>query len=100
MPSIPPPTEFSRLGQVRVPRIWTGLWQLSSSAWGSADITDIKKDMRTLVDNGYCYFGMNYRNHSLDIIAQAYHADMVGFGGFCFCINFVVLNDVPFLHWN
>ncbi|EKM75128.1 hypothetical protein AGABI1DRAFT_109653 [Agaricus bisporus var. burnettii JB137-S8] len=57
---IPPPREFSRLGQVSVPRIWTGLWQLSSSAWGSADLDDIKKSMGRLVDSGYYFFADHY----------------------------------------
>ncbi|KXN89078.1 Protein tas [Leucoagaricus sp. SymC.cos] len=57
MSSIPPPIEFSRLGPVRVPRVWTGLWQLSSSAWGSADVEDIKHHLKRLVESGYCFFG-------------------------------------------
>jgi len=57
MSSIPPPSEFSRIGPVHAPRIWTGLWQLSSSAWGSADIEDIKHSLRKLVDSGYYFFG-------------------------------------------
>ncbi|KAJ3576053.1 hypothetical protein NP233_g682 [Leucocoprinus birnbaumii] len=58
MSSIPPPSEFSWLGPVRAPRIWTGLWQLSSSAWGSADVEDIKSNLRRLVDNKYYFFDM------------------------------------------
>ena len=57
MSSIPPPSEFCRIGPVHAPRIWTGLWQLSSSAWGSADVEDIKQSLRKLVDSGYYFFG-------------------------------------------
>ncbi|KAF9446916.1 Aldo/keto reductase [Macrolepiota fuliginosa MF-IS2] len=74
MTSFPPPREFSRMGPVRIPRIWTGLWQLSSSAWGSADIDDIKKSMKKLVDNGYCYFDIaDHYGSAENIIGQFRH---------------------------
>ncbi|KAL9710813.1 hypothetical protein Ac2012v2_006351 [Leucoagaricus gongylophorus] len=72
MSSIPPPSEFSRIGPVHAPRIWTGLWQLSSSAWGSADIEDIKHSLRKLVDSGYYFFADHYGSAE-NIIGQFCH---------------------------
>lgn len=71
MTSVPPPSEFSWLGPVRTPRIWTGLWQLSSSAWGSADVEDIKQNLRKLVDSGYYFFDMaDHYGSAENIIGQ------------------------------
>ncbi|KAF5353252.1 hypothetical protein D9756_007775 [Leucocoprinus leucothites] len=69
MTSVPPPSEFSWLGPVRTPRIWTGLWQLSSSAWGSADVEDIKQNLRKLVDSGHGehHQALNYNQWDLNV---------------------------------
>ena len=49
--------ETCRLGPLTTPRIWTGLWQLSSNAWGSASVTKIRQGMARHVDLGYSTFG-------------------------------------------
>ncbi|KAG8802555.1 hypothetical protein FRC17_006384, partial [Serendipita sp. 399] len=41
---------------VDVPRIWTGLWQLSSPAWGTAPAARIRREMRKHVDKGFTAF--------------------------------------------
>jgi hypothetical protein len=35
--------EISSLGPFTVPRVWAGLWQLSSNAWGSATASKVRK---------------------------------------------------------
>ena len=40
-----------------VPRIWTGLWQLSSPAWGTAPAARIRKEMLKHVSKGFTAFG-------------------------------------------
>jgi hypothetical protein len=59
---IPPPSpiETVRLGPFTVPRIWTGLWQLSSNAWGSTSAANIRRGMARHVDMGYTAFGESY----------------------------------------
>ncbi|KAG8759421.1 hypothetical protein FRC14_005995 [Serendipita sp. 396] len=45
-------------GSIKVPRIWTGLWQLSSPAWGTAPAARIRREMRKHVDKGFTAFDM------------------------------------------
>lgn len=46
------------LGQhLTVPRLWSGLWQLSSNAWGSASASDIREDMSQCTALGLTAFG-------------------------------------------
>lgn len=40
-----------------VPRVWTGLWQLSSPAWGTAPAARIRREMKKHVDKGFVAFG-------------------------------------------
>ncbi|KAJ6494269.1 NADP-dependent oxidoreductase domain-containing protein [Mycena sanguinolenta] len=40
-----------------IPRLWCGLWQLSSNAWGSAPVPRIRKCMGQHVDLGFTAFG-------------------------------------------
>ncbi|CAK5276350.1 unnamed protein product [Mycena citricolor] len=58
--SAPPPThETIDLGPLLgVPRLWCGLWQLSSNAWGSAPVSKIRKSMGDTVDRGFTAFDM------------------------------------------
>lgn len=44
-------------GFIEVPRVWTGLWQLSSPAWGTAPAARIRREMRKHVDKGFVAFG-------------------------------------------
>ncbi|KAH8093121.1 Aldo/keto reductase [Cristinia sonorae] len=43
-----------------VPRIWTGLWQLSGPAWGSAPATKIRAEMVKYAVQGYTAFADHY----------------------------------------
>jgi hypothetical protein len=45
------------LGPFNPPRLWVGLWQLSSTAWGSAPASRIREAMARHVDQGYTAFG-------------------------------------------
>jgi hypothetical protein len=56
-PFIAPVIETVRLGSLTVPRVWTGLWQLSSTAWGTASATRVRQEMGRYVDRGYTAFG-------------------------------------------
>lgn len=44
--------EYVELGSLKVPRIFNGLWQLSSPAWGSASLYKQHKALRQLVSVG------------------------------------------------
>ncbi|KAG9076733.1 hypothetical protein FS749_011443 [Ceratobasidium sp. UAMH 11750] len=50
--------ETTALGPFVVPRVWTGLWQLSSPAWGTAPAARIKREMQRHVREGYTAFDM------------------------------------------
>ncbi|KAJ7176170.1 Aldo keto reductase [Mycena crocata] len=52
--------ETFKLGQFTVPRLWTGLWQLSSNAWGTASVSKIRQAMFRHVDLGYTAFADHY----------------------------------------
>lgn len=45
--------ETFQLGPRSVPRVFTGLWQLSSSAWGTADAETQTAALTALVEDGY-----------------------------------------------
>ncbi|KAL0953077.1 hypothetical protein HGRIS_007277 [Hohenbuehelia grisea] len=49
--------ETFNCGPLQAPRLWTGLWQLSSNAWGTASVSNIRKGMARHVDMGYTAFG-------------------------------------------
>jgi hypothetical protein len=49
--------ETFQLGPFNPPRLWVGLWQLSSTAWGSAPASRIREAMTRHVDQGYTAFG-------------------------------------------
>ena len=51
------PRETFRLGPLSTPRIWVGLWQLSSNAWGSASVAKIRQGMARHAALGYTAFG-------------------------------------------
>lgn len=52
--------ETFRLGPFVSPRIWTGLWQLSSNAWGSASVPKIRQGMARHASMGYTAFGTSF----------------------------------------
>src|SRR6266404_2578755 len=54
-----PAQESFPLGPFNPPRLWIGLWQLSSTAWGTAPASKIREAMRRHVDQGYTAFGKN-----------------------------------------
>ncbi|EAU87247.2 aldo/keto reductase [Coprinopsis cinerea okayama7 len=49
--------ETFRLGPFITPRIWIGLWQLSSNAWGSVSAGKVRQGMARHVESGYLAFG-------------------------------------------
>ncbi|KAF8531213.1 Aldo/keto reductase [Gautieria morchelliformis] len=50
--------ETTTLGQLTVPRVINGLWQLSSPAWGAAPVSKIRREMKRYVEAGYTAFDM------------------------------------------
>ncbi|KII83693.1 hypothetical protein PLICRDRAFT_46832 [Plicaturopsis crispa FD-325 SS-3] len=62
------PREYFQLGPFTAPRIWTGLWQLSSNAWGSAPVSKIRQGMARYVEQGYTAFDMADHYGSAEII--------------------------------
>ncbi|SCO57566.1 related to protein priB [Fusarium fujikuroi] len=53
-----PAKETFQLGDKILPRIFSGLWQMSSPAWGSAQMTEIIDGFSTHVQNGFTAFDM------------------------------------------
>ena len=49
--------ETFRLGDRELPRLFNGLWQLSSNSWGSAPAAKIRRQMATYAEHGYTAFG-------------------------------------------
>ncbi|KAJ7719443.1 NADP-dependent oxidoreductase domain-containing protein [Mycena maculata] len=57
--------ETFKLGEFTVPRLWTGLWQLSSNAWGTASVSKIRQAMGRHVDLGHTAFADHYGSAEL-----------------------------------
>ncbi|KAI0685209.1 Aldo/keto reductase [Cytidiella melzeri] len=57
--------ETFKLGPYVVPRLWNGLWQLSSNAWGSAPSSKIRRHMAQYVSQGYIAFADHYGSAEL-----------------------------------
>lgn len=68
MSSSKPSLETFELGPFTVPRIWVGLWQLSSNAWGSAPTAKIRRGMARHVELGYNAFDMADHYGSAEIL--------------------------------
>jgi predicted oxidoreductase len=52
------PAETFQLGSRCLPRLFSGLWQLSSPAWGAASITKILQQFTQYTQNGLTAFDM------------------------------------------
>ncbi|CAE6481359.1 unnamed protein product [Rhizoctonia solani] len=50
--------EYTQLGPFKVPRIFNGLWQLSSNAWGVTDAERTREEMTRYADSGLYAFDM------------------------------------------
>ena len=50
-------SETVQLGSLEVPRMFAGLWQFSSPAWGTASRAQINADFRKHVDAGFTAYG-------------------------------------------
>ncbi|KAJ7075308.1 NADP-dependent oxidoreductase domain-containing protein [Mycena belliarum] len=57
--------ETFALGPFDAPRLWTGLWQLSSNAWGAAPVSKIRQAMGRHVASGYTAFADHYGSAEL-----------------------------------
>lgn len=55
--------ETVQLGPFTLPRLWNGLWQLSSNAWGSASANTVRNQMLAYARQGYIAFGESDLHH-------------------------------------
>ncbi|KAJ7894805.1 NADP-dependent oxidoreductase domain-containing protein [Mycena leptocephala] len=69
-----PAHETFQLGPFTAPRLFTGLWQLSSNAWGTASVSKIRQAMGRHVDRGYTAFADHYG--SAEIIFGQYRSSL------------------------
>jgi len=60
--------ETFTLGPHVTPRIWTGLWQLSGNAWGSAPASKVRAEMARYAELGYTAFDMADHYGSSEIL--------------------------------
>lgn len=85
-PTPMPKQETFRLGNRELPRLFNGLWQLSSNSWGCAPAPKIRRDMATFAENGYTAFGelntsMLSLSYDADLRRVPRHGEM--FAAFC-----------------
>ncbi|KAJ6479573.1 NADP-dependent oxidoreductase domain-containing protein [Mycena sanguinolenta] len=71
-----PAHETFQLGPFTAPRLWTGLWQLSSNAWGAASASKIRQAMGRHVDRGYTAFDMADHYGSAEILFGQFRASL------------------------
>lgn len=69
--------QFTLSPATRLPRIWIGLWQLSSNAWGSAPAQKVRDAMATHLGKGYLAFGKSGRFFQLLTLLTVPPTDMV-----------------------
>jgi len=70
------PLETFQLGPFTVPRVWVGLWQLSSNAWGSASVKQVRQSMTRHVGLGYTAFDMADHYGSSEIIFGQFRSSL------------------------
>ncbi|KAJ7113167.1 Aldo keto reductase [Mycena epipterygia] len=68
--------ETFKLGQFTVPRVWVGLWQLSSNAWGTASVSKIRQAMGRHVDLGHTAFDMADHYGSAELIFGQFRSSL------------------------
>lgn len=75
--TIPYPPETKEtfvLGRRRLPRIFSGLWQMSSPAWGTAPIPKIVDQISKHVQEGFTAFDMADHYGDAEIIFVCFHS--------------------------
>jgi len=82
--------ETFKIGEFTVPRLWTGLWQLSSNAWGTAPVSKIRQAMGRHVDRGFTAFDMADHYGSAELIFGQYRSSLESpgsvFGATKYCV--------------
>lgn len=68
--------ETFEMGPFTVPRIWNGLWQLSSNAWGTTSSSQICVAMERYSKIGYVAYG-TYHPRVQDVFMVIFFSDMV-----------------------
>lgn len=73
-PAPPRATETFRLGDSILPRIFSGLWQLSSPAWGSASASKINDQFNKHIQSGFTAFDMADHYGDAEVIFGRFRA--------------------------
>ena len=69
--------ETFEMGPFTVPRIWNGLWQLSSNAWGTTSSSQIHAAMEKYSNVGYVAYGVCHPCGKAYVFTLAVVSDMV-----------------------
>ena len=73
-----PQLETFQLGSFTVPRLWVGLWQLSSTAWGSASAPKVRNAMIRHIEQGFNAFGTPFLTKPSNVLSDQWlDSDMV-----------------------
>ncbi|KAH8592349.1 aldo/keto reductase-like protein [Bisporella sp. PMI_857] len=66
--------EYFQLGSLSVPRMFMGLWQFSSPAWGTASTSKINKDFRKHVDAGFTAYDMSDHYGDAEVVFGSFRS--------------------------
>ncbi|KAJ7364680.1 NADP-dependent oxidoreductase domain-containing protein [Mycena albidolilacea] len=98
-PAVPttmtPAHETFQLGPFTAPRLWTGLWQLSSNAWGTASVSKIRQAMGRHVERGYTAFDMADHYGSAELIFGKFRASLESPNSVLGATKYCVFKPIP-----
>lgn len=90
IPPAPANVETFQLGDRALPRLFSGLWQLSSPSWGTTSIHKIKKQFQQSSSHGFTAFDMADHYGDAEVIFGQFRASCVDpsavFGATKWCI--------------
>ncbi|KAF5348369.1 hypothetical protein D9758_010887 [Tetrapyrgos nigripes] len=73
--------EYVYLGKLKAPRLFNGLWQMSSPAWGSASSNKQELALTQLVKKGFIATDM--ADHYMTAVCRKYGIKLLTYGSFC-----------------
>lgn len=90
VPPLPPSTETFSLNGIPLPRLFSGLWQLSSPSWGTASTTQIQSHFQSHVSQGFAAYDMADHYGDAEILFGDFRASCTNpdsiFGATKYCI--------------
>lgn len=90
IPHLPAYIETFKLNDHRLPRLFSGLWQLSSPSWGVASSTQIESHFRSHVSQGFAAYDMADHYGDAEILFGDFRASCTNpdilFGATKYCI--------------